>query len=121
MIMINGARPFPFAIPPLVPQSPMSNKTQGKSQNLNWGGARQGAGRPKKTLKRTFTQLQDADSDSQPPPILSGSGGTTHSSFEPATGHSNLMQHSAKKLPSKVTGFFWFTSITATKFHWTCQ
>ncbi|KAJ7292171.1 hypothetical protein C8J57DRAFT_1212575 [Mycena rebaudengoi] len=84
----------------------MSNETQGKSKNPNWGGARQGAGRPKKTLKRTFTQLQNADSDSQPAPVPSGSGSATHSSFEPATGRSNVIQRTAKKLASTVTGFF---------------
>ncbi|KAJ7246078.1 hypothetical protein C8J57DRAFT_1241863 [Mycena rebaudengoi] len=76
----------------------MSDETQGKSKNPNWGGARQGAGRPKKTLKRTFTQLQNADSDSQPAPVPSGSGSATHSSFEPATGRSNVIQRTAKKL-----------------------
>ncbi|KAJ7868219.1 hypothetical protein B0H14DRAFT_2572461 [Mycena olivaceomarginata] len=74
----------------------MSNETQGKTQNLNWGGACQGAGRPKKTLKRTFTQLQDADSDSQPAPVTSGSGSTTRS---------NVIQRAAKKLASRVTDF----------------
>ncbi|KAF8170865.1 hypothetical protein K438DRAFT_1773540 [Mycena galopus ATCC 62051] len=84
----------------------MSNENQGKTRNPNWGGAREGAGRPKKTLKRTFTQLQTADSDSQPAPVPNGSGSATHSSFEPATGRSNVIQRTAKKLASTVTGFF---------------
>ncbi|KAJ7845196.1 hypothetical protein B0H13DRAFT_2286195 [Mycena leptocephala] len=82
----------------------MSGKTQGKTRNPNWDGVRQGAGRPKKTLKTTFTQLQNADSD--PAPVPSGSRSATHSSFEPAIGHSNFIQHTAKKLTSTVTGFF---------------
>ncbi|KAJ7222793.1 hypothetical protein C8J57DRAFT_1253600 [Mycena rebaudengoi] len=71
-------QPFPFASPPLDPQSPMSNKAQGKTQNPNWGGARQGAGRPKKTLTRTCMQLQNADLDSQPAPVPSASRSATH-------------------------------------------
>ncbi|KAJ7711159.1 hypothetical protein B0H14DRAFT_2645888 [Mycena olivaceomarginata] len=90
----------------------MSNETQGKTQNPNWGGTRQGAGRPKKTLKRTFTQLQNADLDSQPAPVPTGSGSMTHSSFEPATGRSNVIQPTAKKLASTVTAFLVLSHLT---------
>ncbi|KAJ7844802.1 hypothetical protein B0H13DRAFT_1908704 [Mycena leptocephala] len=78
----------------------MSNEWQNSRQNpksqLGWYPP--GAGRPKKTLKRTLMQPQNADSESQPAPVPSGSRSATHSSFEPEIGRSNVIQHTAKKL-----------------------